>query len=96
MPRGANYKKNKDLLKAHKASFENEWLIKKANKCGCFCCGMIFNATEIVEWVPDRNRDTAICPYCGIDSVISDNAGYPITEEFLVKMQKYWFGGSMI
>ena len=92
MPRGANYKKNKDILKAHKASFENGWLVKKSTKSGCFCCGKIFDPSEIEEWVPDRGGETAICPYCGIDSVLPDNAGYPITEEFLVRMHRYWFG----
>lgn len=71
MPRGVNYKKNKDLLKAHKVSFENGWLVKNSAKFGCFCCGKIFDSSEIDEWVPDRGGDTAICPYCGIDSVLS-------------------------
>lgn len=49
MPRNANYKKNKDILKAHKASFENEWLVNKSTKCGCFCCGKIFESSEVIE-----------------------------------------------
>ena len=92
MPRNANYKKNKDILKAHKTSFENELLVNKSTKCGCFYCGKIFEASEVIEWVIDRNGDTALCPYCMIDSVLPDSAGYPLTEEFLVRMHKYWFG----
>lgn len=34
---------------------------------------------------------TALCPYCGIDAVIGESAGYPLTEEFLKKMRDYWF-----
>lgn len=92
MPRGTNYKKNKDILKAHKASFENEMIVNKSIKCGCFCCGEIFDPSEIIEWAIDRNGDTAICPYCMIDSVLPDAAGYPVTKEFLVRMHRYWFG----
>ena len=46
MPWGVNYKKNKDVLKAHKVSFENEWFIQKTEKCGRFFSGMIFDPTE--------------------------------------------------
>ena len=96
MTRNVNYKKNEDVLKAHKASFENEYLVKRASKCGCFSCGEIFNPSEIVEWVPDRGGDTAICPYCLIDSVLPDSAGYPVTKDFLEKMNKKWFDGCLM
>ena len=35
--------------------------------------------------------DTALCPYCGIDSVLADAPGCQVTEDFLKKMKKYWF-----
>ena len=96
MTRNVNYDKkiraNNEIVKAHKASHENELLVNKSTKCGCFCCGKIFDSSEIIEWTIDRNGDTALCPYCGIDSVLPDSAGYPLTEEFLVKMHKRWFG----
>jgi hypothetical protein len=44
---------------------------------------------EIEEWI-DPNDDTALCPYCDIDSVIGDASGYEITEEFLRKMNDHW------
>jgi hypothetical protein len=34
---------------------------------------------------------TAICPRCGIDSVIGDESGYPVTREFLAAMKAHWF-----
>ena len=34
---------------------------------------------------------TAVCPYCGIDAVIGESSGYPITAEFLKRMRKRWF-----
>jgi hypothetical protein len=40
----------------------------------------------------DRPADqTALCPHCGIDSVISSASGYPITAAFLHRMHDYWF-----
>lgn len=44
---------------------------------------------NIQEWIDDG--DTAICPSCGIDSVIGSASSYPITPEFLTAMQKFWF-----
>jgi hypothetical protein len=33
--------------------------------------------------------DTALCPKCGIDSVIGSESGYSVTEEFLRTMNEY-------
>lgn len=57
--------------------------------CGCFYCGAIFPPSEIMDWI-DRGR-TALCARCGIDSVIGDRSGFPITSEFLDQMNHYWF-----
>jgi len=37
---------------------------------------------------------TALCPRCGIDSVIGSASGYPITADFLLMMRKYYFSAS--
>ena len=42
---------------------------------------------EIEEWV-GINNDTALCPYCGIDSIICESSEYPMTEDFLKEMRK--------
>jgi hypothetical protein len=49
-----------------------------------------FKPNEIEDWIED-NSGTAICPYCGINSVIGESSGYPITQELLKKMRDYWF-----
>jgi len=77
---------------AHKVSFKNEQLVKKSKMCGCFSCGKIFPATEIVNWAPDGVDRTAMCPYCLIDSVIPDASGWLMDGEFLEEMNRYWFG----
>jgi len=68
----------------HKASLENDCL------CGCFHCLEIFNPKLIKDWIPDESG-TAICPYCGIDSIIGESSGFPITRPFLSKMNGYYF-----
>ena len=84
-----------DYIEAHHFSNNNMKDLKKDNLCGCFCCLKVFSPSEIKEWIIDDNDcdrfGTAICPYCGIDSVIGESSGFPITKEFLTKMKKYWF-----
>ena len=87
---------NKTLLKqAHQHSYNNKAELEKSKKCGCFYCLSIFNPREIKEWIFANNsidkRGTAICPFCGVDSVIGESSGFPITERFLKRMQKRWF-----
>ncbi len=71
--------------------------IIKSKVCGCFYCLSIFCPIEIKEWIeePDHCRrgpgKTAICPRCGIDSVLPDNIGHDITVEFLKLMQNKYF-----
>ncbi len=44
---------------------------------------------KITEWWDDDN--TAVCPHCGIDSIIGGSSGVRITEMFLSEMHKRWF-----
>ena len=80
-----------DYIKAHDYSSNHRKIIEKDKICGCFYCLRIFSPTEIIEWIEDNQDDTAICPYCGIDSVIGQSSGFPISREFLEKMQNHWF-----
>jgi len=90
-----------DHIAAHDFSFAHRSAIETSDLCGCFYCLQIFPPSEIVEWThefEDKRPDeahppgvTAICPKCGIDSVIGSASGYPITEDFLRRMQDHWF-----
>jgi len=81
--------------RAHIFSSNHMDQLKKDKRCGCFYCIRIYDPAEIEEWIIDDNPidkgGTAICPYCGIDSVIGESSGYPLTEEFLRKMNVAWF-----
>ena len=74
---------------AHRFSSLHRKELEKDKFCGCFYCGKIFHPSNITEWIDDGN--TALCPYCGIDAVIGESSGYPITEQFLKGMYMEWF-----
>jgi hypothetical protein len=59
--------------------------------CGCFyCCQMC--APSEVEWLEEL-EGTALCPHCGIDSLIGSASGFPVEDpEFLRVLHDHWFG----
>ena len=80
-----------DHITAHKYCTANKTMLENDERCGCFHCCNIFSPREITEWSVDNRDETAICPYCGIDAVIGESAGYLLTKEALEKMHKHWF-----
>jgi hypothetical protein len=77
---------------AHQASSRHRAEIEKSTLCGCFRCLKTFPPGEIKEWIAEANgTETALCPLCGIDSVIGDASGYELTDRFLSAMQQHWF-----
>jgi len=50
------------------SSTRNRDRVGAAASCGCFHCRSIFASDEIRQWVDDGQ--TALCPRCGIDSVL--------------------------
>jgi hypothetical protein len=82
-----------DYIRAHKNCFHNRDEILKSHLCGCFYCLRTFAPTEILEWVDkvEGVAQTALCPMCGIDSVIGSASGFPITVDFLKRMNQHWF-----
>jgi hypothetical protein len=75
---------------AHNKSATNRRDIEKSTICGCFYCRQTFVPAKIKEWIDEADQ-TALCPFCGIDSVIGDRSGFEITEEFLRVMREFWF-----
>ncbi len=80
-----------EIIEAHRHSSNHRDEILKSKICGCYDCLKIFKPDDITEWLV--NGSCAMCPKCGIDSVLGDKSGFPITKEFLTNMNKYWFGG---
>ena len=77
------------VIAAHKHSSNHRSELLSSESCGCFYCLKIYSPAEINEWVDDGQ--CAICPKCGIDSVIGSNSGYSLSTEFLKSMHKHWF-----
>ena len=80
-----------DYISAHQFCTNNRKQLENDSVCGCFYCRKIFNPAEITEWLSETSG-TALCPYCGVDAIIGEGSGFPITYEFLQEMNQYWFG----
>ena len=86
--------KTEYLEAAHKHSIFHKKEILESDICGCFYCKRIFLLTEIRGWCDKNNPkgSTALCPKCGIDSVLGSKSGYPVDDIiFLKEMNEYWF-----
>jgi|EndMetStandDraft_9_1072997.scaffolds.fasta_scaffold21741_2 hypothetical protein len=69
-------------------------VLEQSDVCGCFYCCQTFVVTEVEKWLREKSG-TAVCPHCGIDSVIGSASGYPVNEpQFLQAMHAYWFADS--
>lgn len=78
-----------DLLAVHKFCTGNKEQLMSDRVCGCFHCLSIYDPKEIHTWID--NGTTGLCPHCGVDAILSESSGYPITKEFLQKMHGRWF-----
>ena len=77
---------------ARKRSQDNRAEVYASDRCGCFHCGATYAARTVDQWYSSRQEVTAVCPECGIDAVLGDASGYPLTEAFLGGMRLRWFG----
>ena len=82
-----------DIQEAHKHSMRNRRELAKSETCGCFYCERVFSPAEITEWIDDG--ETAMCPHCGIDSVLPSASGFKLSKDLLQRMNAYWFRDSV-
>lgn len=81
------------LEESFKGCINNKTEILKFNLCGCYNCLQVSEVNKIVEWIsePNGGEDSAACPNCTFDSVLSSK--YPIEDpEFLSQMRLFHFG----
>lgn len=76
------------LIEAHKRCNRNKPVLEQGEDASCFYCCTTFKVAGIKEWI--RSEQTALCPRCGIDSVLPGL----LEQSFLQEMQDYWFGKS--
>lgn len=82
-----------DIIAAHHHSSLHRDEVLASELCGCFYCTTVFPPAEVKKWI-DKSEGvgrTALCPRCGIDSVIGSKSGYSVTPEFLAAMHDHWF-----
>ncbi len=91
------------IVAAHEHTNHNRQAIENSTRVGCFFCARNYDAAEIDpesdDWIHFTDEhdiqgtgQTALCAYCGIDSVLPDASGLPIDDpEFLKAMRAHWF-----
>lgn len=80
-----------DWEKVSDLDIHNKTLLSASKWAGCYYCLAAYPAANIQEFV-DIEDDTALCPKCGIDAVVGDATGYPVTDkEFLRAMHHYGY-----
>lgn len=82
-------KNNLTAIKKHIKN--NEIEILGSQKAGCFFCGHEYSARKINDWANSRKGMSAICPVCGVASVIGDASGLPTDSAFLKETGKQLF-----
>jgi hypothetical protein len=84
----------KSIRDAHAHSSNHRREIEESERCGCFYCCSTFTPADVEDWVDEDAEgigQTAMCPRCGIDSVIGSKSGFPIEVEFFAAMKSFWF-----
>lgn len=78
----------------YRLSSRNRDSVQGTRQCGCFHCLRTFEASAIAQWAPeeDGTEVTALCPFCGADSVLPARDGASVDTEMLSAMHAYWYG----
>ncbi|WP_425146200.1 hypothetical protein [Deinococcus sp.] len=67
----------------------NGMILGRTRSCGCFYCLKLYKTSEILEWI--ESEGTAVCPHCGIDSVIPDVPLYRLDLPLLEELHAHFF-----
>jgi hypothetical protein len=78
-----------DYEKASFLSVHNKSCIEDSEYVGCYHCLAVYSSQEVKEYTDD---DTALCPYCGVDSLLGNKSDFPVgNPDFLQHMNWYGF-----
>lgn len=56
----------------------------------CYHCAGSFSASEVSQYTD--SGQTALCPKCGVDAVLFESSGHPMTQEFARLAGAHWLG----
>ena len=76
-------------IDAHKHASKHRAEVEASPRCGCFFCFRTFPPSSIKAWT--ESEQTALCPSCGVDSVIGSASSYRLDDVFLRKMHGQFF-----
>lgn len=89
MGRGRELRQTHSARQAFDATHRNRAVVEASTLCGCITCGNTIEPVAITRW--NGGDDTnAVCPFCGVEAVIGDASGLPLTKEFLAEARAYW------
>ncbi len=86
-----NYTKEEfpEILKHTK---DNEIDILRSKKCSCLFCRQSYDARKVSEWNNEEKRISAICPECGMDTVVGDASGFNLDHDTLKAINQAYYG----
>lgn len=76
-------------IAAHKHASQHRAEVEASTRCACFFCFRTFAAGSIKSWT-DAGQ-TALCPGCGVDSVLGSASTHRLDDAFLRKMHQHFF-----
>ena len=85
-----------ELTAFHKLCGWHEDAVRASTQCGCFDCLRLFPASGISQWIEEQETSargrgrTAVCPACGMDTVLPESPDYVLSVELLSAMHKRW------
>lgn len=89
------YLSDMTIEEIYKRSFRNRDLIKTASECHCVYCLRAFPPDMITEWLDPKEAEgegqTAVCPFCGLDSLIPKNRDLHLTSDLMGQMHEKYF-----
>jgi hypothetical protein len=77
------------IFMAGQCSFKNRNSLQAGKLAGCYSCLKTFKSEDVKEWTD--SGETAICPHCQVDAVLSETSGFAITEPSLKAIRQFWF-----
>jgi hypothetical protein len=78
------------MADAHKHASQNRVEVEGSGRCACFFCFKTFPPSLIKTWID--GDQTALCPSCGVDSVLGSGSSHRLDDAFLRKMHLQYFG----
>lgn len=72
-------------------SRENQPDVVISEQCGCYYCIKLFGSEEITEFVQGKVFSTAVCPYCGRQTILPEHPDYALVKSTLVEMNHRYF-----